>query len=169
MSSPVSSSPTLDRDALLAALPEVVVSVAENGFFAWAEACSFDRFGEAAELPGVPETWLRARVGFRGSVDGLLEVLLPDRLSRALGGTMIGAVDASAITDDESVDVAGELTNVLCGALLTRASRDARFDLAPPHVERWLSPGSTAALRADDRCFTINGCPVAVRLVVHGA
>ncbi len=143
---------------LLTLLPEVVADVAEQAFFAWAEPCEDGKFAELVVNQACQ--WVHARVGFSGVVSGTLEVLLPDELARELGVAMVGG----SAEDVQLGDVAGELANMLCGALLTRADRNQPFELRPPHT------GCVAGIRGEDGrpdhdlLFSVNDRPVVVRL-----
>ena len=146
---------------LLTLLPEVVADVAEQAFFAWADPCEDTKFAELAGNQACP--WVHARVGFSGVVSGALEVLLPDDLARELGAAMVGG----PAEEVQSEDVAGELANILCGALLTRADRNQPFELRPPHIARSAGVREEDRQRDHDLLFSVNDRPVLVRL--HGS
>ena len=107
MSLPHSSSSPAPAD-LLTLLPEVVAEVAEHGFFAWAAPCEEQEFANLVATtdakrpvsPG-PAAWLCARVGFRGVVNGSLEVRLPVELARELGVSLTGGSPSDGLTDQE--------------------------------------------------------------------
>ena len=171
MSLPHSSSSTGSSD-WLAVLPGVVTDVAEQAFFAMAEPCEPERFARlvaetshaAQHLPD--DMWLHAHVSFRGAVVGALEVLMPDALARSLGATVMDKPFAEPLTDRDLRDVAGELANMVCGALLTRSNRDQPFELRPPLTER-------APVKSDQTApglelfFCLNDLPVLVRFAVR--
>ena len=161
---PHSSSPRAPA-RLLTLLPEVVADVAEQAFFAWAEPCGDVRFAELLVGSSTSPAW-HARVGFCGVVTGALEVLLPDELARELGVALSGRSGGSGedgLTDEELGDVAGELANMLCGALLTRAGRDQPFVLRPPQVARTTGVREGGRGPSDDLLFSVNDRPVVVR------
>jgi hypothetical protein len=169
MSLPHSSSPPAPAE-LLTLLPQVVAEVAEHAFFALAAPCEEREFAnlvaanEAARsaLAG-PSAWLRASVGFRGVVNGSLEVRMPVALARELGVALTGGSPVDGLTDHELGDVAGELANMLCGVLLTRVDRRQAFELRPPQVARVADVRDLAAHTEHDHFFNLNDRPVAVR------
>jgi CheY-specific phosphatase CheX len=154
---------------LLTLLPEVVAEVAEHAFFALAAPCEEREFAnlvaasEASRSRPAPAAWLRARVGFRGVVNGSLEVRLPVALARELGVALTGGSPIDGLTDQELGDVAGELANMLCGVLLTRVDRRQAFELRPPQVARVADLRDGAASSEQDHFFCLNDRPVAVR------
>ena len=110
-----------------------------------------------------PAAWLRARVGFRGVVNGSLEVRLPVVLARELGVALTGGSIADGLTDHELGDVAGELANMLCGVLLTRVDRRQAFELRPPQVARVADVREGTSGSEPGHFFCLNDRPVAVR------
>ena len=157
----------------LAALPRVVTDVAEQAFFAWAVPCERERFAKlVAETskasPEPPDAaWLHAHVGFRGAVMGALEILMPDTLARDLGATVMGKAPEDPMTDRELRDVAGELANMICGALLTRSNRNEPFELRPPLTERASAQPDEPGEPGLELFFCLNDRPVLVRFVVR--
>ena len=160
----LSSSPRTPAE-LLALLPEVGVEVAEQAFFAWAEPCDQPRFDELLAQRDHPleivAPWWHVHVGFTGVLAGSLEVQMPRELARDLGLAMIGGDPDHPLTDAELDDVAGEVANMLCGALLTRADRRLQFELQPPRVSH--RPAAKQESSDPRLLFCLNDRPVAVR------
>ena len=159
----ISSQPSFNAgDRLLTLLPSIVAEVAEQVYFADAEQGEAEQFAAELEARGA---WLHARVGFRGLVTGSLEILLPPDLVSELGIAALGGV-SGALTDEQLNDVAGEMANMLCGALLTRANRDQRFELMPPQVVRVMDLPSGADTAVTELLFSVNDRPAIVRFRV---
>ena len=165
MSWPLSSSlGTPDR--LRAMLPEVVAAVSEEAFFGWADTCEGDELAEllSTQAGTAPDSyWLHATVRFTGAVTGSLELLMPAELSRELGVAMLGWPAANVLTDALLADMAGEVANMICGALLTRAYSGDGFELVPPLVARAapMRPGDPRL--GGSMVFRLNDRPAVIR------
>jgi len=157
------SSNTPSPATLVALLPEVVSDVAEQMFFGWAEACDAAQ-SEALirdSLASAGPDWVHVEVAFRGAIDGVLHVALPCDLARDLGSAMLGMSDGAALSGALLDDAAGELANIICGAVLTRGEQTTQFELLPPLISR--RDPSAAALTTGVSFFTINDRPMIVR------
>ena len=157
-------------------LPSIVTEVAERVFFAAAEPCDATQFealratlslDEGCET-GPTGGWLSAQVQFRGLVAGWLEVHLPESLAQDLCAAITGS--ARSFSEPELLDGVGELGNILCGALLTRAARERRFELLPPRVAR--TAGRLSDAHATGGWETVlpvrlNDYPALVKLTLH--
>jgi hypothetical protein len=164
-----------------ALLRQALFDVCEQSFFAYVEVCSPERFSElVAEISPLPDAsgrasarskpseWLKASVAFTGPFGGAIEVILPERLGRALVGSLLGEPADAPMPEHQIFDGIGELTNMVCGAWLTGFSDKQSFALRPPAVTR-MAPGWTPLSEsgaADDRGHRvcINEAPVRVRL-----
>ena len=162
-----------DTEGLLTLLPSVMADVADQAFFTWAEPCEDRRFAEfvtkddgALWQPALETSWLSARIGFRGAVAGSLEIRLPRELALDLGLAMLGASEDVTLTDEQLDDVTGELANMLCGALLTRAGREQQFDLRPPEIARVPALAEPDGRPGRDVFFCVNDRPMVVRFDV---
>ena len=162
-------------------LRQALFDVCEQSFFAYVEACSPERFSElvgqispaqpdAAGRPAVrvkPSEWLKASVAFTGPFGGAIEVILPERLARALVGSLLGEAPEAPMPEHQIFDGIGEFANMVCGAWLTGFSDKQSFALRPPAVTR-MAPAWTplSEASADDRGHRVcvNDEPVRVRL-----
>ncbi|MEQ1909917.1 MAG: chemotaxis protein CheX [Vicinamibacterales bacterium] len=165
MSLPRSSSPATAK--LLTLLPAVVADVAEQAFFVWAEPCDGKAIAEliaASTVPGTDAGWLAAHIEFRGASAGTFALQLPMALARELGAGMAGAPAAEALADEQLVDVAGELANMLCGALLTRVDRAQQFELLPPQITQTVGVSRDGGWVEGTQFFSVNDRPMAVRV-----
>lgn len=108
---------------------EVIAEVLETMFFTSAipATCQHHR----------AEPALHARIEFSGSILGTFETTLDQAAARSLGSGFLGLMD-DEVTEEGEEQVLSELTNILCGSLLSRLYPDARVILGPPHV---LIPG----------------------------
>ena len=77
------------------------------------------------------ETLVAARVCFSGEPTGELSLVLTRDLARALAAGFLG-VDARELSAEEESEVACELANILCGAVLSRVHPDSRVALSAP-------------------------------------
>ncbi len=156
----------LGHDAPLV-MREVVSTVAERSFFAYVEPCEEDQF---AALSRESVGWLVATVEFtEGASVGTVSCMLPQRLARGLFDAFTGRDPAAPAPDAPALrDVAGEFTNIVCGAWLTRLASHQTFMLAKPVVSD--APENWQARAADARLLlTVNDLPMVVEVRVAGA
>jgi len=183
MSSRNSPTPPVDAGG---ALRDAFVEVCENSFFAYVEPCDAHRFAELAEqcsrtaralmdgdargasFAASRSEWLKASVGFGGTFDGAIEVILPEPLAQWLVGSILGEPDGTELVEHQVFDGFGEFANMVCGAWLTNLSQLEGFLLRPPAVTR-MAPDWTPLTDSgwnDERAhrLVVNDLPVRVRL-----
>jgi hypothetical protein len=73
-----------------------------------------------------------ARVVFRGSRMGWLEVALDGEASTSLAGNFLGLEQAP--TREEAASTLAELSNMFCGAFLSLHDPRGAFEIGTPHV-----------------------------------
>ncbi len=146
---------------------DVVRTVAERSFFADVEPCEDEAFAALArETAG----WLVATIRFtEGESIGAVSCLLPQALARSLFDAFTGRDPAGPPPDAAALrDVAGEFTNIVCGAWLTRLANHQTFTLVKPAVAD--APEGRHSVPADARLLlTVNDLPMAVEVRVAGA
>jgi hypothetical protein len=155
VNSPQTSTPA-EHDALRRALADV----GERSFFAHVEACDAARFGREAASAS---SWIRSSVVFEGPFGGAVCLAVPDALARDLLGAFLGAEGGSMPPDDALFDLVGELTNMVCGAWLTRGCH-GRFELRHPEVARMHTGEQHPDARERLDCL-VNDQPCYLRLV----
>jgi hypothetical protein len=161
------SSDLLFHDELAAHLPSAVADVTEQTFFACADRCDRRRLDELLGSDGTladAAAWIRAEVSFRGTVNGALRIVMPRVLARELGAAMIGHADVNAMTDALVQDTAGELANIVCGAVLSQSERHHIVELLPPVISQPAQMVGTENY-SDDVLFDVNEKPLIVQLV----
>jgi len=87
-------------------------------------------------VPCEPETSnnaLEARLNFHGFPSGTLSVRLSEASARTLGAGFLGK-DEEALEDIQVRQVVCELSNMLCGSLVSKLESDRRFDLDSPEL-----------------------------------
>jgi CheY-specific phosphatase CheX len=122
--------------------------------------------GVTGEIPGDPEgERLCARVSFSGSSEGELAVSASASTLAVLAAGFLGEEDG-AVSEPQVRSVAGELANVLCGAVLGHLNPKGSFRITPPRI---ISEESGAALRGMEfrRLFELMEGDLAVGLTVH--
>ncbi|MCX6537698.1 MAG: hypothetical protein NT151_01995 [Acidobacteria bacterium] len=150
------------------ALQEALVNVAQESFFAFAEACETDRFSEAlvavgAQSAGSANDWLRSRVEFEGAFAGVIELTLPYALAADLLMSFTGLMPDEVVPESHVFDSTGEFANMVCGTWLTHACARRRFDLRSPVV----TPAGPPVERVTDgqeALMLVNDQPVSMRL-----
>ena len=165
----------LREDDMLAGLVAALAEVAENSLFAFSDATDRETFLDGVssldDATGAHATWIRAAVTFGGDAAGVVELVLPTTLARELCTAFAGEEDPAAITDDAVYDFAGELTNMVCGLWLTRASRERLFDLRQPQVASCAppTPHDVDGAPHRGRCgfAAVNDVPILVQARLH--
>ena len=176
------SSPRLPAQApadASAALRDAMSDVCEQSFFAFVEACPYERFAALVEQispseplrPGErarPSEWLKASVAFTGPFAGAIEVILPERLARSLVASLLGESPDDPMPEHRVFDGIGEFANMVCGAWLTGMSSKEAFGLRGPAVTRmangWTPLAEYAAGEDRGHRLCVNDVPVRLRL-----
>ncbi len=113
------------RDAVAGdALADAVREVIETMFF----ACVYDETAGGEE-----EGRLEARLRFTGGRTGEFRLGLSPRAARGIAAGFLGK-DESEIGAEELGDVVCEVTNMVCGFMLSRLGTDLAFNLEPPRL-----------------------------------
>jgi len=134
-----------------------VADVAERSFFAMVDPCDDEQVLEASPY----ESWFSAAVRFDdGSGAGQIVCTLPQPLADRLFDAFSGREPGEPLPEAERLDLVGELTNMICGACLTRGARERTFSLSKPAVASVPAPaGGVAGSRL---LMTINEYPFVV-------
>jgi hypothetical protein len=143
-----------------AAVFVAVRRVAEQSFFAVAEPRDDHSFDALAEH--VPR-WLVATIRFEeGSLVGSMTCTLPETLAETLFDAFTGRdPEEPAPAIDQIHDLAGEFSNMVCGAWLTHVASRQTFTLGHPAVESVRTTRSAGELRL---LVAIDDLPLAVDL-----
>ncbi|HXE14564.1 MAG TPA: chemotaxis protein CheX [Bryobacteraceae bacterium] len=78
--------------------------------------------------------WVCTALDFRGSRSGSLGVRAPLATARTLAESFLGA-EPETIATPQCFEVLGEMTNMICGAILSRLAPEEQFSLSPPQPE----------------------------------
>lgn len=114
-------------DTLLhAALQESVDEVLEKMFFVRS-------FGDAPDTADEPECI--AHVSFEGEPSGWLALCVTAHAARSVAADFLGE-DEGDLSEHQIGEVICELANMICGSVLSRVERNARFHLAAPQLVR---------------------------------
>ncbi len=92
---------------------------------------------EAESGPAV----LEARLAFHGRPSGTLALCLSEPSARLLAAGFLGE-DEEMLTDTQLSEVVCELSNMVCGSLLSKLESEEHFDLDSPQL---ISAGSATA------------------------
>lgn len=127
---------------LEALLDSVVARVLETMFFSIVlESGPVDGLaGWPREAPGV----LAAALTFRGTPSGALSLVIDEAAMRPLAAGFLGE-DAEAIAARQVGEMACELANMLCGAMVSTLETRMSFELASPGL---VTPEEALAVRA---------------------
>lgn len=111
-------------------------------------------FFEEAQPIGCEHDWLQtsvsARVDFGGSHRGEFLLSVSPATSRSIASGFLG-LDQEEMTESQPVDVILELSNILCGALLSALWPESNLSLGSPELS---GPG-TAPEEALHACFAL--------------
>lgn len=128
--------------ALVDAASAAAAEVMETMFFAEAVPC------------GCSHDWLTAavsdRIVFEGSHSGELRLCVSEEAANSLACAFLG-VDPPESTEPLRAQVILELTNILCGAIMSRLWPESKLSLTPPEAAANREP-FIAALH---RCFDL--------------
>jgi hypothetical protein len=122
---------------------EVAAAVLETMFFT------------AAELAPCEHAWLGlascARIRFAGSHFGEMQLGVSTEATDPIAASFLG-LDPMELTGAQRGQVIQELTNILCGAMLSHLWPESQLALSSPELTPWLDWPSEGLLH---RCFTI--------------
>ena len=135
------------EDAVHDLLSESAQKTLETMFFAMPDQVSAEAHRPSGEL-------IAASLTFRGSPPGRFGILVSDPVARTLATNFIGADDGKRLAPAQVAGVIGELTNMICGAVLSELEANANFDLSAPewiHVKAE-DPGPDIAVGSPSIC-----------------
>ncbi|MBC7926200.1 MAG: chemotaxis protein CheX [Bryobacteraceae bacterium] len=119
--------------------------------------------GIAESMVADGEGQIAARLRFRGTPSGALSLVISRQSANTLFASFAG-IDEISITEQQREEILSEMTNVVCGSILSRVESDAVFDLGSPfklNPEAALQPvaeGSLVVQRSfdtDDGVLTV--------------
>ncbi len=147
-------------------LADAVSEVAEQCFFAEAKPLDAWRGVDPASASAL---WLIATVQFEEpGCAGSLACMLPDALARALFDAFNGRDPADPEPPLAQVfDLIGELTNMICGAWLTRLANHQAFVLSRPLVHPLLDRLALDVADGSRLTMRINDLPLIVDISVR--
>jgi hypothetical protein len=124
-------------------------------------------FFTEAELATCEHTWLGlagcARIRFEGSHFGEMLLGVSLEATDPIAASFLG-LDPTELTDAQRGQVIQELTNILCGAMLSHLWPESKLSLSSPELTGWQEWPSAGPLH---RCFTIpeGMLAISIRLV----
>src|SRR5262249_39467071 len=104
-------------------LAEAAGEVLETMFFAGVDGPPLD--GAAAAQPR-----LTARLRFEGTPGGTLTVGVSEPAARCLAANFLPSEDDAPVPESQLGGVVSELTNMICGSMLSRVKTESHFRLA---------------------------------------
>jgi|SRR5215472_481271 len=126
------------------------------------ETMFFEEAVESACEHGWLEAAVSARLSFNGSHTGEFQLSVSPQAARAIAAGFLG-LDAEELTETQPGQVILELTNILCGAVMSNLWPDSSLALDPPQlaVTQGIQPGFL------HRCFQLPDGPVAISIRVE--
>jgi len=116
-------------------LAEAAGEVLETMFFAGI-------YGPAEPAADDAEPRLAARLHFEGRPSGALTLSISEAAARALAANFLADEEPEPLPAAQLGSVVGELTNMICGTLLSRVRTEERFRLSTPESlpADWIRP-----------------------------
>jgi len=147
---------TLDQEpAAVQTMQEAAAQVLETMFFSEAEVAAC----EHAWLASAPCAMIR----FEGSHCGEMQLALSAESADPIAASFLG-LEPMELTDAQRGQVIQELSNILCGAMLSHLWPESELALASPELTAWQEWPDEGALH---RCFLISEgmLAISVRLI----
>jgi len=113
------------EDAVHDLLSESAQKTLETMFFAMPDHVSAEAHRPAGEL-------IVASLTFQGSPPGRFGIVVSDAVARTLATNFMGDDDEKRLLPAQVAGVVGELTNMICGAVLSELEANANFNLGAP-------------------------------------
>ena len=112
----------------------VVSNVFETMFFISSNSCEDDFHGKET-LKFSPPIF-RGEIGFRGNCSGRLILSVPYELAKVMATNFMG-LENDEISESQTMDVVGELCNVICGNLFARLDKKNTYILNATDTDRF--------------------------------
>jgi CheY-specific phosphatase CheX len=129
-------------------------------------------FFTEAELANCGHTWLGsaacARILFEGSHFGEMLLGVSAEAADVIAASFLG-LDPEELTEAQRGQVIQELTNILCGAILSRLWPESKLALSSPELTAWQEWASAGGPL--HRCFQLpeGMLAISIRLILSGA
>jgi CheY-specific phosphatase CheX len=108
--------------------------------------CFISSEGEATdEQGGDRPDWIRGELKFAGVPGGTFGIAVPPSTAALMAANFLGE-DEVDLTDEQTVEVVCELTNMVCGTLLAQMDSRQAFTLSTP---RHVLPGTESPVKSD--------------------
>jgi chemotaxis protein CheY-P-specific phosphatase CheC len=117
------------ENAVRQLLSECAQQTLETMFFAAPDAIFPDAARPAGEL-------IAASLTFQGDPPGRFGVVLSSPLARTMAINFLGLEDDAELPPSQVNEVVGEMTNIICGAVLSELESNANFDISTPAPRR---------------------------------
>ena len=98
------------------------------------ETMCFAMVLQRAEYPQTSGQEVALRVSFRGGESGEMHIRMESAAAEALAAGFLGR-DTADLTGEEVRQVAGELSNMICGCFLSNNRSDLEFEISTPELD----------------------------------
>ena len=113
------------EDSVRQLLSESALQALATMFFTAADAVSADPSRPPGEL-------IASRLVFRGAPCGSFGAAVSAPLARSLAANFLGTDDANDLAPGQVAEVVGELTNIICGVVLSELEANCSFEISTP-------------------------------------
>jgi CheY-specific phosphatase CheX len=90
--------------------------------------------GISSETAEESSEFIASELTFQGSLCGRFGIRLPPATARIMAANFLG-LEETEVAESQVAEVACELTNIICGSVLTRFERGTRFELLHPEID----------------------------------
>jgi len=77
---------------------------------------------------------MAARLGFEGTLSGVLTLSISEPAARALAANFLASEEDDPVSAPQLGSIVCELTNMICGSLLSRVKTEEHFRLSSPEL-----------------------------------
>lgn len=111
-----------------------------------------------SECP-VTDGSLAMRVEFHGESDGEMRLRMPADTANTLAAGFLGKETVEQVSSTEAMQVAGELSNMVCGCFLSKHEAEKLFELSSPEPVRpdapAPEPNTAQSFQLDTGCIHV--------------
>lgn len=113
---------------------------------------------------GSPLNFLRSEIEFQGKIQGRIRLYIPYQLARTMAGNFMG-LEEEEVSESQTMDMAGEVTNMISGNLFSLLDKKAGCRLTMPQTAA-ISDSEIAAA-SGNAGITINFDAEGQRIKLH--
>lgn len=161
-------------DAMRNAALSAVLNIFETMFFTFLEPVEGNPLSpeilpepekETGLIPQPQGPWfLKSEIHFSGAQTGQLQLVLPYDLGETLAMNFLGFEEE--VSESQVLDMACELTNMICGNLFSVFDKTAVYTLGAPSIQKLSFPDEAPPAKPSDLVlyFSADGQPITLQI-----